>query len=660
MRYLLEGGNVFKDKQGQPLTQRINKQDVPATIKWIEGVTGVDFSKEIDPNTNTPSKWLGSTGKAATSGDLDLAVDLNEVNKDALATKLSQYIQSQGQDPREWVVKKGEVHLKTPIAGDPNKGYVQTDFMFFPNLDWGQFFYAGGTDSAYKGVYRNILMSSIAKQLGLKVGANGMFSRTTNQLVDGGMDPDYVASVLLGKGHDRKSLKNVETIYKSLSKDPNRDAKLADFRDYLAREGLQEPDSVTESDSNFLARLRDRIINQGMQVIVERPIETEVYTEVIIEADEAVKRDPRTPHPEDFIFGGSAEADKALKGLDFAVSNPNATTIKWDGKPALIFGRDPRDGKLAVMDKYMFDAGYLAKSPEDWKKYDAQKASGNLRTDLYPKLSAIWPGLNAATKGNKFYWGDLIYAGAPPENNNSYVLQPNLVTYTVAKNSPLGKTMSGTTGGIVVHQTFDSLGSRPQSWDGKGLVNVPGGVDIIKPNIGIAFKLKKPASAAAAHKALATYAQDVDKLLSVVPASTLAKMKTYFNQRVIGRTPLSITDWLKGNISAKQYVQLVTGNPDEQGQYNAKTENLPGLLFTLDNKNQVVPSRAHAGLQGIWQAIYQYKMGLAQQLEPQVKGLEQRSAGAPEGEGFVTQTPFGPIKIVNRGVFSAANAAKNA
>jgi hypothetical protein len=40
---------------------------------------------------------------------------------------------------------------------------------------------------------RNVLMSSIAKQLGLKVGANGMFSRATNQLVDGGMDPDHVA-----------------------------------------------------------------------------------------------------------------------------------------------------------------------------------------------------------------------------------------------------------------------------------------------------------------------------------------------------------------------------------------------------------------------------------------------------------------------------------
>jgi len=342
---ITEGGNVFKDKQGNPLTQRINRADVPATIKWIEGVTGVDFSKDIDTDTKTPSKWLGSTGKAPTSGDLDLAVDLNQINKDALAAKLTQYIQSQGQDPREWVKKAGEVHLKTPIAGDPKKGFVQTDFMFFPNLDWGQFFYAGGTGSAYKGVYRNILMSSIAKQQGLKVGANGMFSRTTNQLVNGGMDPDYVASVLLGKGHDRHSLKNVETIYQNLAKDPNRDAKLADFREYLARDGLQEPDTtVQESEVSFMARLRDRIVNQGYHIIIEA------------EEPPVKKKDPRIPHPEDaFFLGGSAAANKAIQDLEGAIKNASKTTIKWDGKPALIWGRLP-NGRLAVRDKYMFDA----------------------------------------------------------------------------------------------------------------------------------------------------------------------------------------------------------------------------------------------------------------------------------------------------------------
>ena len=168
---LLEGGNVFKDANGQPLTGRINQADVPKTIAWVEKVTGIEFPKE---------RWLGSTGRKATSGDLDLAVDISEVSKEALAAHLSEFITSQGFDPRDFVRKGGEVHLKTPIGGNAKNGYVQTDFMFFPNLDWGTFFYAGGEDSVFKGMNRNVLMSSIAKQLGLKVGANGMLSRSSN------------------------------------------------------------------------------------------------------------------------------------------------------------------------------------------------------------------------------------------------------------------------------------------------------------------------------------------------------------------------------------------------------------------------------------------------------------------------------------------------
>ena len=195
LRTLLEGGNVFKDADGKPLTGRINQSDVPATVAWLEQLTGIEFPRE---------RWLGSTGKAPTSGDMDLAVDANEVSKDQLAAKLMQWIASHKLPPAEWIKKGGEVHLRTPIQGRPELGYVQTDFMFFPNLDWGTFFYSGGEGSAYKGANRNILMSSIAKQLGLKVGANGMFSRTSNQLVPGGLDPDYVAQALLGaRAHEK-------------------------------------------------------------------------------------------------------------------------------------------------------------------------------------------------------------------------------------------------------------------------------------------------------------------------------------------------------------------------------------------------------------------------------------------------------------------------
>ena len=105
IRKLFEGGNVFKDEQGVPVTQRINKDDVPATIAYLEKILGIQIPKE---------NWLGSTGRAPTSGDLDIAIDVNKKSKDNIANALIKFVQSKKQDPNDFVVKKGEVHFKTP------------------------------------------------------------------------------------------------------------------------------------------------------------------------------------------------------------------------------------------------------------------------------------------------------------------------------------------------------------------------------------------------------------------------------------------------------------------------------------------------------------------------------------------------------------------
>ena len=154
---IFEGGNVFKDKMGAPLTRRIKQGEIAGTIKWLESVTGLDLHGVNDPGTNYPMKWLGSTGKKADSGDLDLAVELSDTTKPELKAHLDSYVSGQKQDPRDFVRLSGEaVHFKTPILGDANNGFVQTDFMFMPNIDWGSFFLAGGTDSQYKGMFRNV------------------------------------------------------------------------------------------------------------------------------------------------------------------------------------------------------------------------------------------------------------------------------------------------------------------------------------------------------------------------------------------------------------------------------------------------------------------------------------------------------------------------
>ena len=52
-----EGGNVFKDADGNPRTQRINLADIKPTVAWLEKITGLPLVDNM----------LGSTGTKPTS-----------------------------------------------------------------------------------------------------------------------------------------------------------------------------------------------------------------------------------------------------------------------------------------------------------------------------------------------------------------------------------------------------------------------------------------------------------------------------------------------------------------------------------------------------------------------------------------------------------------
>lgn len=640
---LLEGGNVFKTKDGEPRTQRINRQDVPATINWIEQVTGIEFPRD---------RWLGSTGKKPTSGDLDLAVDLNEVSKEQLAGILTQFVQSQGLDPREYVVKKGEVHLCTPIGGDANRGFVQTDFMFFPNLNWGGFFYSGGEDSEYKGVNRNILMSSIAKQQGLKVGANGMFSRATNELVRGGMDPDYVASVLLGRGATRDNLKNVESIYAALSNDPDRESKVADFREYLSREGIREPEmTVRESDANFLARLRDRIVNQRMQPLIETKRSYDLYEQEPAAVGGKAKG---IEHLEDYIFrSGSAGVDRALQIADSFYADPKTGSVKWDGKPAVVFGRKPDTGEFVLTDDAGFTAaGYdgLFTSPDaiadDMARRDANAAAKGNKADriqtLLPTYDTIWPYLEAATPENfrGYVKGDLLYTATPEIEAGNLVFQPNTVAYRIPVASDLGKRIASSDVGVAVHTMYADVDAAKQPLS-KVKFNPIEGLLLIEPIYAQAVPKNN-----AIVKQIKTLLQQnraaIDTLfnpmeLRAMKITDLAKLAIdYINKRVDPRHAAYTGD----------FSDLVPGFMGwlQQTQTPQKVSNIAQYLRSPTSNEQGL---AAAFL--LFELLHDLKLDLLGKLDAQVPG----------NEGWVFATPVGYGKAVNRFDFTARNKARN-
>jgi hypothetical protein len=619
---LLEGGNVFKDKQGQPLTQRINQADVPATINYIENILGIEFPQD---------RWLGSTGRKPTSGDLDLGVDLNEVDKDQLAGALQQIVTSQGLDPREWVVKKGEVHFRTPIAGDPNKGYVQTDFMFFPNLDWGTFYYGGAEGSAFKGMNRNVLMSSIAKALGFKVGANGMFSRSTEELVPGGMDPNHVARVLLGPAFAKENLRNVESIYTALSNDPNKDAKLKDFREYLAREGLKEPQlSVSEDDVGFLGRLRDRIVNKGYVALVEA------------EEPGVGGRAKGIEHLEDLVFRrGTQGIQDALEIVQHATENPRTTTAKWDGKPAVIWGRKPASGEFVLTDGSGFEAkGYdgLATSPEMMAQIQRTR-SGN-RDELINLYATLFPVLEATLPANfrGYVKGDLLYMSTPPEIAGNYVFQPNTIEYKIPARSNLGQRIGNSDIGIAVHSMYSDAGDARQPLSGVKFNEVPG------------LMLERPATPSA----LAAEPAKVKQLKQLI-RSDGAAISTLFNPAELRAHKITdlaklCVDYINTKVGAPLNPATLLPEFGEWLQTKVTPSKFRNIVEYLESPTSNTPALAAAFTAFL--LLHDLKMDI----------LKQADLEHPGQEGWVMATPAGYAKAVNRfdpNAFAAQNRQRN-
>ena len=354
---------------------------------------------------------------------------------------------------------------------------------------------------------------------------------------------------------------------------------------------------------------------------------------------------PRIPHPEDTIFTSSTDAMKCIDTLENIIQHPESITIKWDGGIALFFGISPK-GEFFISDKYMYPAGFCATSPAEWERYDTTiKSSKTARTDLYPKLAALWNGLKASVTTAAVFKGDLMAIGNEmvPQNNN-FVFRPVTVLYTVPVRSQLGELMQGKAALVVVH----SMNQQP--WDGTTGLQNNSNVAIVNPNLaplmqgGIKFKLNEPVQLLRSAKhAVATHGTLADDFLTGLDGAMKGRIKTYFNKLITQQTPEKFDAWLQNpenKISKKQITKLVVGSTGENGN------SIPPYL---------VSNRAGwRALVHVWNAVYALKVSMNDSLQAQVTGIGQSINGVSSGEGFVSNG----IKLVNRGVFGVAHFNK--
>jgi hypothetical protein len=618
---LNEGGNIFKDASGRALTQRINQTDVKSTIAWLEQLTGMD----LQDNT------LGSTGRKPTSGDLDLAVDANQFTKEQMVAQLTQWAQMNNLKPEEYIRKSGiSVHFKTPINGRPESGYVQTDFMFLKDVPFSKFILSAPADSAYKGQDRNVLMNSIAKSMGYKLNQTaGLQDRATNEIISN--DPDAIAQILLNKRATRDDLLSVESIVRALEKDPKKDDKLRDAREHFAREGvpfmegMELPAPTGYTEVNFLARLRDRIVNQGMQPIFENQVLKEAAA--------------RIEHLEDLVFEkGTRGIKEALAIIQSAAENTSATTtVKWDGKPAIIWGRNP-EGRFVLTDKSGFLAkGYdgLATSPEQLARI--QNMRSGERGELIGIYAKLWPMLEAATPSNfkGYVQGDLLYTATPPEQAGAYVFKPNFIEYRIPATSKLGEAIGESEVGIAVHTRY----ADPQSVaepirhitfnPHPGLLLIEPTVKDIK-NVAPSRKLERELRSVVAQNGAAIDSLFNPAELRAAGITDLPQLcKRYINSRIMSNYDNLLADfgpWLQKSVTPRKYNNIVE-------YLQSPRSNLDGIsaAFTA------------------FLLLHEIKTDMLNQLDRQQPGQE----------GWVIASDAGRAKLVNRFGFSAGNRILN-
>ena len=220
---------------------------------------------------------VGSTGQRDTSGDIDLAIDSNQITKDAVLGTLVNWCKQQGipedqivnrrakgKNPAaldNWIDQTGiEIHFKGPINGNPQNGFVQVDFNFLTQMAWSKFMLAPmPPESEFKGVDRAVLFNSIGKTLGVKVNVQtGVHDRQTDELVT--TDPNKLAHLLIGDTASIKDLASVETTIAALRNDPHRNAKLHDFTEYLKQSDRKLPDmEASAHPSNWFKYINQRL-----------------------------------------------------------------------------------------------------------------------------------------------------------------------------------------------------------------------------------------------------------------------------------------------------------------------------------------------------------------------------------------------------------------
>jgi len=360
----------------------------------------------------------------------------------------------------------------------------------------------------------------------------------------------------------------------------------------------------------------------------------------------------RIQHAEDVIFWeGSRGAVRAIESLKSLEQGKHTdVTIKWDGSPAVIFGRD-ENGEFVFTDKSGFGAkGYNGRTtsakalqqmlmnrpgyknnPEGYGSFIANM------TDVFDEYEKAVP-----KDFRGFFKGDMLYFNTPDIEDGRYHFTPNIVTYDVKVDSDIGKKIGASKTGIVIHRQVSAEGVEGplQSTD----IFQGNEVLVLPPVVAQAAPEVNDADIKQLQAMVAKNATQIDDILA--KRQGLSDLPTIFYTYLNSKVDTGIKDLAQG--FGPWLAQSKVSKPKQQ------------KIVEIINSNV-------DGFNAMWQIIHgimKVKDNIINQFEAQDADIKasigDKGPAAPEthgsgGEGYVLAHPQGDIKLVPREYFTKAN-----
>ena len=195
-------------------------------------------------------------------------------------------------------------------------------------------------------------------------------------------------------------------------------------------------------------------------VEISKPLVTQILSESLIL--EAEGKNTHLEHLEDNIFNkgyaGAKESINYLYSLHQMLEGNSKQglniTTKWDGRPAIIAGKDPQSGKFFVGTKGVFaQKPKLNFTPQDIEENHG--AEGELPEKLKLALAQLsklnW---NTVAQGDMLWSSKESFTEAEIDGDSYITFTPNTITYAVPVGSDLAKQITSNDFGIVFHTEY--------------------------------------------------------------------------------------------------------------------------------------------------------------------------------------------------------------